>query len=155
MILLTGLVLCSHMEVLQWEDIPTGVLIANNPIAYDSPDGEDKAICQEVNLETLPILDMENNKIPVYSPDGYHIVRRSITDMEEAGGLLDLGKVHMLFEALPDGLHGDNRQNAVKYTLYPLAFTKRYGNVQADRLVTLFACRMDLLNTQLREAQEG
>ncbi|KAG6370252.1 hypothetical protein JVT61DRAFT_12196 [Boletus reticuloceps] len=140
----------NHMEVLQWEDIPIGALVANNPIAYDSPD-EDEVVRQQVDLETLPILDMDGNEITVYGPDGYRIVRRSIADMEEAGGLLDLGKVHTLFEAPPDGLHGDNRQNAVKYTLYPLAFTKRYGNVQADGLVTPFARRMDLLDTQLWE----
>lgn len=156
MILLTGsLVPFSHMEVLEWEDVPTGVLVANNPVAYDSPDGDDEVIRQQVDLGTLPILDLDNNEIPVYGPDGYRIVRRSITDMEEAGGLLDLGTVHSLFEAPPDGPHGDERQNAVKYTLYPLAFTKKYGNVQADGLITPFAHRMDQLDARLREPQGG
>lgn len=138
------------MEVLEWEDIPAHILAANHPIAYDSPDAEEEGIRQEVDMEIHPIMDLDGHEIYVYDSEGYRIIRRSIVDKEEGGGLLDLSKVHTLFDGMPDGFQAHGEHNAVKYMLYPLGFSKKYGNVQANGVIVPFAKKMRQLDAVLR-----
>ncbi|KAH0826434.1 hypothetical protein J3R83DRAFT_5416 [Lanmaoa asiatica] len=114
----------NHMEVLQWDDIPVRQLIANHPVTYNTTDDDD----------TVPRT--------VTASSG-------VIDFIETGCLLNLSKAHALFEPqaennnnnpfADDAIDPAHAGRAVKYTLYPLAFTKKYGNLQVDGVIPPFA----------------
>lgn len=72
---------------------------------------------------------------------------------QSTGALVDLSLVHTLFQTDADD-YGHVR-NDVKYTVYPLAFTRNMGNVQADGVISPFARRMNIIDKRLRGREDG
>lgn len=71
---------------------------------------------------------------------------------------MDLSLAHTLFQTDRDDF--GHVRNDVKYTVYPLAFTRNLGNIQADGVITTFGRRMNLLDAKLQgiaigEEREG
>ena len=64
---------------------------------------------------------------------------------------MDLSSVHTLFESHEDAYRGAGDQNAVNFSVYPLAFTRSLGNVQADGLIAPFSRRLDILDEYIRQ----
>lgn len=64
---------------------------------------------------------------------------------------MDLSSVHTLFESHEDAYRGAGDQNAVNFSVYPLAFTRSLGNVQADGLIAPFSRRLDILDENIRQ----
>lgn len=135
------------MTVNQWSDVPIPDIVAHNPIAYDKDDEDETR--QEVDLYTYPTYDLFGDEIPVYTQDGHKILRRRAEDADPCGNLLDLASVHTLFERAPDAY--GVAANAVPFSVYPLAFTRSLGNVQADGFIMPFKHRFNLLNTKIQE----
>ncbi|KAI6011514.1 hypothetical protein EDC04DRAFT_2609863 [Pisolithus marmoratus] len=109
----------SYLNVNGWSAIDRALIQQANPVIYDKPD--DDPTWEQVDLADLPLVDEDGFEINVYNPDGFRIPRWKPTGFETCGALLDLKKVHELFQGTEDA-HG-HVQNEVPFTVYPLAFT--------------------------------
>ncbi|KAI6009795.1 hypothetical protein EDC04DRAFT_2906437 [Pisolithus marmoratus] len=100
-----------------------------NLVIYDKPD--DDPTWEQVDLADLPLVDEDGFEINVYNPDGFCIPRQKPTGFETCGALLDLKKVHELFQGTEDA----------------------HGHVQNEvtGLMLTFACRVMQLNTAICE----
>ncbi|KAI6010564.1 hypothetical protein EDC04DRAFT_2610141 [Pisolithus marmoratus] len=137
----------SYLNVNGWSAIDRALIQRANPVIYDKPD--DDPTQEQVDLADLPLVDEDGFEINVYNPDGFRIPRQKPTGFETCGALLDLKKVHELFQGTEDA-HG-HVQNEVPFTVYPLAFTQDLGNVKATGLMPTFACRAMQLNAAIHE----
>ncbi|KAF8422585.1 hypothetical protein L210DRAFT_852504, partial [Boletus edulis BED1] len=75
-------------------------------------------------------------------------IRQQIIAHQSTGALMDLSLAHTLFQTNVDDF--GHVQNNTKYTVYPLAFTRHLGNVQADGIITSFGRRMNLVDEKLQ-----
>ncbi|KAI6038253.1 hypothetical protein EDC04DRAFT_2604167 [Pisolithus marmoratus] len=137
--------LLGYLNVNGWSVIDCTLIWQANPVIYDKPD--DDPTQEQVDLADLPLVDGDGFEINVYNPDGFHIPRQKPTSFETCGALLDLKKVHELFQGTEDA-HG-HVQNEVPFTVYPLAFTRDLGNVKVAGLMPTFACRVMQLNAAI------
>ncbi|KAI6009799.1 hypothetical protein EDC04DRAFT_2610529 [Pisolithus marmoratus] len=137
----------SYLNVNGWSAIDRALIQRANPVIYDKPD--DDPTREQVDLADLPLVDEDGFEINVYNPDGFCIPRQKPTGFETCGALLDLKKVHELFQGTEDA-HG-HVQNEVPFTVYPLAFTRDLGNVKVTGLMPTFACRVMQLNAAIHE----
>ncbi|KAI6044350.1 hypothetical protein EDC04DRAFT_2599410 [Pisolithus marmoratus] len=121
--------LLGYLNVNGWSAIDRTLIWQANPVIYDKPD--DDPTWEQVNLADLPLVDEDGFKINVYNPDGFHIPRWKPTGFETCGALLDLKKVHELFQGTEDA----------------------HGHVQneAAGLMPTFACRVMQLNAAIHE----
>lgn len=88
--------------------------------------------------------------IPVFDQDGFRVRRRIPSQFETSGALVDLRKADRLFSS-EDHPMVDGKS----YHLYPLAFTKSYGNVQAKTTLRPFDTVLDDINQTLTPAIVG
>ena len=58
----------------------------------------------------------------------------------------------MLFQSHEDDFR--DTQNDVKYTIYPLAFTRNLGNLQANSIIMPFRRRMDIIDAKLQDSMD-
>ncbi|KAI6019120.1 hypothetical protein EDC04DRAFT_2607551 [Pisolithus marmoratus] len=137
----------SYLNVNGWSAIDCALIQQANLVIYDKPD--DDPTWEQVDLADLPLVDEDGFEINVYNPDGFCIPRQKPTSFETCGALLDLKKVHELFQGTEDA-HG-HVQNEVPFTVYPLAFTQDLGNVKAAGLMPTFACRVMQLNAAIHK----
>ncbi|KAI6008566.1 hypothetical protein EDC04DRAFT_2907060 [Pisolithus marmoratus] len=137
----------SYLNVNGWSAIDHTLIQWANPVIYDKPD--DDPTWEQVDLADLPLVDEDGFEINVYNPDGFCIPRWKPTSFETCGALLDLKKVHELFQGTEDAHR--HVQNEVPFTVYPLAFTRDLGNVKATGLMLTFACRVMQLNAAIRK----
>ncbi|KAI6025413.1 hypothetical protein EDC04DRAFT_2606295 [Pisolithus marmoratus] len=137
----------SYLNVNGWSAIDRALIQWANPVIYDKPD--DDPTWEQVDLADLPLVDEDGFEINVYNPDGFHIPRQKPTSFKTCGALLDLKKVHELFQGTEDAHR--HVQNEVPFTVYPLAVTQDLGNVKATGLMLTFACRVMQLNAAIRE----
>ena len=135
----------SFLEVEEWEDLPTLQVAANNPIAYDSHDPSTR---RRVDLLRYPLENPFGDVLPTYDRDGFRVIRQKILSHRSTGTLMDLSLAHTLFQT--DGDDFGHVRNDVKYTVYPLAFTRNLGNVQANGVITSFGRRMNMLDAKLQ-----
>ncbi|KAG9310706.1 hypothetical protein JVU11DRAFT_9302 [Chiua virens] len=139
-------------DVREWENL-SGLALQNfHGDLYDLPaDNPARVLINLPAQEAAAIAEADmqeevahiHHEIPVYTRDGFHVRRRipTLDGYDESGGLVDLTKVDTLFP--PD----ENGKNT--YHAYPLGFTKSYGNVQANRTITLFDKALQEINTVL------
>lgn len=92
--------------------------------------------------------DLFGDEIPIYTKRGYKIFRRTPEQSESCGNLMDLGSVHTLFEN-PEPANGE-AETPVNFHVYPLAFTRSLGNVQADGCISPFKRRLNRLDYDIR-----
>ncbi|KAF8122097.1 hypothetical protein EV363DRAFT_1405218 [Boletus edulis] len=97
----------SFLKVDEWEELPRAEIAAKYPIAYDSHEPD---VHRPVNLLHYTFED-------------------AFGDILQAT-LMDLSLAHTLFQTAQDDF-GHVRNN-VNHSVYPLAFTRHLGNVQAD-----------------------
>ncbi|KAI6043184.1 hypothetical protein EDC04DRAFT_2600368 [Pisolithus marmoratus] len=90
---------------------------------------------QEIDdLGNYDLLDEDGKEIPIYTGDG----------SMPCGAFLDLTKVPNLF--IPEDEEEDVNIHAVPCYLYPLAFTKTLGNMQADGLIHSFQQQLPMIS---------
>ncbi|KAF8833578.1 hypothetical protein BDN67DRAFT_985937, partial [Paxillus ammoniavirescens] len=129
-----------------WRPIPVDTLVRNNGEVYNKPD--DDASREEIeDLAIYPLVDDEGYEVPVYNEQGFRVPRRSPSTFITCGGLLNLNTVHELFQAADDSSCPN-----VPFTLYPMAFTKSLGNIQAKDIMPVYQPRIDLINDRHRPA---
>ncbi|KAI5987134.1 hypothetical protein EDC04DRAFT_2614925 [Pisolithus marmoratus] len=121
--------LLGYLNVNGWSVIDRTLIRQANPVIYDNPD--DDPTQEQVDLADLPLVDEDGFEINVYNPDGFCIPRQKPTGFETCGALLDLKKVHELFQGTEDA----------------------HGHVQneAAGLMLTFACRVMQLNAAICE----
>ena len=107
-------------EVDDWTCLSGEMIHRVHGALYDLPESNPDRV--RVNLRRR----QDGHEVPVYDEDGFRVHRRVPTPgrFRTSGALADLTKVHDLFS--PDD------RGKKTYHAYPLAFTKRYGNVQAS-----------------------
>ncbi|KAG6371988.1 hypothetical protein JVT61DRAFT_9006 [Boletus reticuloceps] len=140
----------SFIDAQEWEDLPREEVAAKHPAAYDCYIPETR---RGIDLLTYPLENDFNDVVNVYDEDGYRIIRQKVVSHQSTGTLMDLSLVHTLFQSNQDDyglIHND-----VKYTVYPLAFTRNLGNVQADGVITPFRCMMNIIDAKLQAGQAG
>ncbi|KAG6369061.1 hypothetical protein JVT61DRAFT_1888 [Boletus reticuloceps] len=133
------------IEVEEWEDLPRAEVAAKHPMAYDCHMPETR---RHINLLTYPFESDFGDVLNAYDEDGFRIIRQKIVSHRSTGMLMDLSLAHTLFQSNEDDF-GQVR-NDVKYTVYPLAFTRNLGNVQADGVMVAFERRMNMIDSKLR-----
>lgn len=140
----------SFIKVTDWNVIPTDDLDKQPLFLNFTSNPEDRQPVED--LAELPLLDGQDCEIPVYTMDGFRVLRRHPVASERLGCLLDLTKVPGLF--FPDSINVvDDPDSRTSIYLYPLAFTKTMGNMQADGVLHSFQRRMVALNGTLMVPQ--
>ncbi|KAF8121160.1 hypothetical protein EV363DRAFT_1302449 [Boletus edulis] len=125
-------------EVDQWTCLSGDILHRAHPgPLYDLPESDPDRV--EVDLRRI----RGGHDVPVYDTDGYRVRRRVPTRGRSttSGALVDLTKVHDLFS--PD------ERGKKTYHAYPLAFTKRFGNVQSSTTLRPYDPVIDKINREL------
>jgi hypothetical protein len=107
----------------------------------------------------MPLVDDDEQEIPLYTNTGYQIERRlaAYSEGEQPHGvLMNLRHLNMLFDE--DGmeedfedLDDDMEPSAVKYYVYPQAGLVTAGHFQANGLMTNFQKRVNILNSSIRD----
>ena len=135
---------------------------------FDSPDQLHRH--HIANLHNYPLLDDYGVELPIFSDDGDRIPRRNpIINIDEAqcGVLMNFANIQALFN--PDSqLHSDpDDQNSdstssippeshfVNVDVYPLAFLKTAGNLQANRIPHCFYPVITQVNQAVRKNPNG
>ncbi|KAG9311945.1 hypothetical protein JVU11DRAFT_8206 [Chiua virens] len=135
------------INVREWSDMSVQEIMMDNPEAYDKDDEDPSR--EIVDLNTYPNYDVFGDEIPVYGKGGFKIFRRRPEVADSCGSLMDLGAAHTLFEGAQEAQ--GTGENAVRFSVYPLAFTQYLGNIQADGLMVPFKRRMDRLDANIRQ----
>lgn len=130
----------------EWDEIPPEEVAAKYPVAYDCFDPETR---RRINLRRYPMENDFDVRLKAYDEEGFRIIRERIVSHRKTGSLLNLTQAHTLFQTEPDDF--GHVRNDVKYTVYPLGFTRDLGNVQADGVITAFARRMNVVDAKLRQ----
>lgn len=133
------------MHVEEWEELPREQVAAKHPVAYDCYDPDTR---MPVDLRTYAFENPFGDLLHAYDEDGFRVIRHKIVSHQSTGMLIDLSLAHTLFQTSEDDY--GHVHNDVKYTVYPLAFTRHLGNVQADGLIPPFARRMNIIDDKLR-----
>jgi hypothetical protein len=142
---------CSYLDVEVWRDVAEENLLDAHEVLYDKPDTDEAR--EEVDLHDLPLLDDDGCEINIYSEEGFRVPRRVPVRFRNCGALLDLHSVHELFASKDDGL--ESTRNSIPFYVYPVAFTKHMGNVQARGLMTNFNQRFTLIDKAMRPHLQG
>jgi hypothetical protein len=155
-------------EVFEWEPVPVERLTQRHPVLYDSTD---ELTRNRVDIETLPLSDASGKEIKVYSPQGSYVLRRRpVIDQEvpTCGVLMNLSRIQELFHPnAPDydddmdlqALQQEHRQRThrdpnLKCRVYPQAFLKTHGHLQANRLPHPFKDILSAINEKVRATGE-
>ncbi|PIL27988.1 hypothetical protein GSI_09932 [Ganoderma sinense ZZ0214-1] len=90
-------------EVDEWQDIMPEEIINQHRIMYTTDDEDTREEIED--LDELPLLDMQNQEIPIYNAEGKRIPRRRAVFTEDDAGLSlacgllqDLSQVRQLFD---------------------------------------------------------
>ncbi|KAI5995892.1 hypothetical protein EDD15DRAFT_2195367 [Pisolithus albus] len=140
----------SYLDVHHWRTIPEESITRVNPVLYDKPDDDPSRL--PVDLHDLPLLDDDGFEINIYNEAGYRVPRRSPSTFDTCGALLDLRRVHELYQGDEDAY--GHVQNEVPYTVYPLAFTGNLGNVKASGIMPKFAGRVAQIDKGISRHRE-
>ncbi|KAI6038227.1 hypothetical protein EDC04DRAFT_2604217 [Pisolithus marmoratus] len=132
----------SYLDVQRWHNMSLERITQNHGEVYDKPDHDLSRVA--VDLRELDLLDEDGYEINVYNKAGWRVPRRVPKESELCGALLDLDKVHELFQGR-DEVHGE-MTNEVEFWVYPLAFMWKYGNVKAHGIIPNMAARIGKLN---------
>ncbi|KAI6016457.1 hypothetical protein BKA83DRAFT_4545281 [Pisolithus microcarpus] len=132
----------SYLDVQEWEEIPIHVIEQNNRVLFDRPDTDGNR--REVEVRELDLVDEEGFEINVYNEGGYRVPRRRPREFRTCGVMLDLERVHELFKGQEE--EGGEVRNEAPFYAYPLAFSRRFGNVKSPSVTTNFERRLERLN---------
>ncbi|KAI5993850.1 hypothetical protein EDC04DRAFT_2910694 [Pisolithus marmoratus] len=135
----------SYLDVQRWHNVSLERITRNHGEVYDKPDHDPSRVA--VDLRELDLLDEDGYEINVYNKAGWRVPRRVPKESQSCGALLDLDKVHELFQGR-DEVHGE-MTNEVEFWVYPLAFTRKYGNVKAHGIIPNMAAHVGKLNESI------
>ncbi|KAI6038248.1 hypothetical protein EDC04DRAFT_2896647 [Pisolithus marmoratus] len=135
----------SYLEVQRSHKVSLERITWNHGEVYDKPEHDTSRVA--VDLRELDLLDNNGYEINVYNKAGWRVPRQVPKESELCGALLDLDKVHELFQAR-DEVHGE-MMNEVEFWVYPLAFTQKYGNVKAHGIILNMAACVGKLNKSI------
>ncbi|KAI6102274.1 hypothetical protein F5141DRAFT_1217882 [Pisolithus sp. B1] len=140
---------CINFSVVdEWANVPPATILAREGKVFTAPPGHHGH--QEIDdLANYDLLDEDGKEIPIYTAEGYMVLRRAPPNncSTPGGAFLDLTKAPALF--IPEDEEEDFNIRAVPCYLYPLAFTKTLGNMQADGLIHSFQQQLPLINGHL------
>ncbi|KAI6038204.1 hypothetical protein EDC04DRAFT_2896712 [Pisolithus marmoratus] len=135
----------SYLDVQRWHNVSLERITWNHGEVYDKPDHDPSRVA--VDLRELDLLGEDGYEINMYNKAGWRVPRQVPKESESCGALLDLDKVHELFQGR-DEVHGE-MTNEVEFWVYPLAFTQKYGNVKAHGIIPNMAARVGKLNESI------
>ncbi|KAI6043194.1 hypothetical protein EDC04DRAFT_2600374 [Pisolithus marmoratus] len=135
----------SYLDVQRWHNVSLERIMWNHGEVYDKPAHDPSRVA--VDLRELDLLDEDGYEINVYNKAGWRVPRRVPKESQSCGALLDLDKVHELFQGR-DEVHGE-MMNEVEFWVYPLAFTQKYGNVKAHGIIPNMAGCVGKLNKSI------
>jgi hypothetical protein len=159
----------SCIEIRDWECIPVEEIQATHHFnIFDSPDELRRR--HIADLDNYPLLDDHGIELPIFSDDGDRIPRRKPilnVDKDQCGVLMNFERIQALFN--PDGqLHfdpddedGDSagsippESHFVNVDVYPLAFLKTAGNLQANGIPHCFYPAIAQVNEVVRKDPNG
>ena len=131
-------------------------------------DGKDPRTRRPVDLDDLPLLSDERHEVPIYDVRGNRILRRQpMVDLDESscGVLVDLANIQALFNRIPDVSEDimdelstdgyDDDSHLVNIDVYPLAFLRTAGNVQASGIPHCFYNALKRVNESVRTPHES
>jgi hypothetical protein len=121
-----------------------------------------------VNLDELPLLSNERHEVPIYDVRGKRVLRRQpMMDPTEStcGVLVDLTNIQALFNRVPDISEdivdelstggSDDDSYLVNIDVYPLAFLRTAGNLQASGIPHCFYNVLRRINESVRRPHDG
>ncbi|KAG6369980.1 hypothetical protein JVT61DRAFT_12616 [Boletus reticuloceps] len=146
--------LASHVtfsHVTGWRNVPPEEIVARYGRLFTAPPG-DRNRTEIDDLANFPFMqDAGSNVVPIYTKEGYVVFRREPRPghSDLGGALLNLSLTPQLF--LPPNDEEDFVIRAAPCSLYPLAFSKTLGNMQAsDGLIYSFKEPLKMINEPLQ-----
>jgi hypothetical protein len=154
--------------VAAWEPINPDIITRRHPQLYDSPDMETR---EQIVLADLDLLNPQGREIHVYSERGSVVPRRKpIFDegLDPCGILMNLSNIHELFVPMAnneDDVDLDYRDDMdeafeqmpkkkLKYYIYPQAFLKKHGHIQANHVPVQFQPVIDEINRVIQDRDD-
>jgi len=131
-----------------FEAIPTRQIVRFNPVLYDSWDLDIRSVVH--NLDDLPLLNDAGQEIPVYNEAGARVPRRHQLldpDLPPCGVLLNLATCEALFN--PDLSETHERARRIRVSLYPQAYLRHAGHVQANCILPAFEPIVNAINKSI------
>ncbi|KAI5996096.1 hypothetical protein EDC04DRAFT_2612806 [Pisolithus marmoratus] len=135
----------SYLDMQRWHNMSLERIMRNHGEVYDKPDHDPSRVA--VDLRELDLLDEDDYEINMYNKAGWQVPRWVPKESQSCGALLDLDKVHELFQGR-DEVHGE-MMNEVEFWVYPLAFMQKYGNVKAHGIIPNMAAHVGKLNESI------
>ncbi len=144
-------------EVDDWAYLDVSSITEEHDVIYDSWD-ESKRLPID-SLEELPYQDESGAEIRIFNSRGKKISRRNAVwdsilaeSNRRCGLLLNLMDIDNLYNNSPD--HQDETTNQVSVRLFPQAFLRGYGHVQATGVLHSFGPAINDINTHILNLQE-
>ncbi|KAI9456721.1 hypothetical protein HD554DRAFT_2177974 [Boletus coccyginus] len=104
------------------------------------------------DLHDLDLLDDDGREINIYDEEGYRIPRRFPEDATPHGLWVDLNRAHELFDDDIDDLLAPRH---TRFSVYPQAFLKRFGNLQSKCAPAVYQHLIMHLNQDLAMALQN
>ncbi|KAH7920877.1 hypothetical protein BV22DRAFT_1179673 [Leucogyrophana mollusca] len=147
----------SCKQVLGWVPKPVETIVQAFPVLYDSPNPN---VRQVVDLNDYPLHDPNTNlEMNVYDPEGRRVPRlrcRVAPNTLNCGILINLDTVHDLFADFapedPDMMLVDEdaiRNPDAVVSVFPQAFLRKYGHVQASTVLPQFTDTLNGIRTSI------
>ncbi|KAI5986280.1 hypothetical protein EDC04DRAFT_2615157 [Pisolithus marmoratus] len=111
----------SYLDMQRWHNMSLERITRNHGEVYDKPDHDPSRVA--VDLRELDLLDDDGYEINVYNKAGWQVLRQVPKESQSCGALLDLDKVHELFQGR-DEVHGE-MMNEVEFWVYLLKYICR------------------------------
>jgi hypothetical protein len=155
------MVLASCAPVDQWTAIPEQNVYEHGPL-YDSCDPFAR---EEIGrLQEIPLIDEDNNEVPVFNEQGLRVPRRIPAinvGLGEYGIWMKLNKLYDLFSLDPaeDDLYNGFRtheedEGEYRVHVYPQAFTRTYGHFQCNTVPGCMTRHIHDVNVNVTDPQQ-
>ena len=171
LVLLHSLYLCSAKQVDEWVALDEDHIQAEHDIIFDSWDIESRNVIED--LSEIPLYDDTGKEIRIYSSDGRKIARRGAhlaPDTKSCGVLVNLRTITSVFQ--PDDNNVDMEEetdeemdmdeedrparatNRVSLSVYPQAFLRDYGHIQAKGPLQLMQPIIETINASFEDDRQ-
>jgi len=137
---------CSDVIVEEWQDLATEDILHAHGAIYDKPDYDESR--EEVDLDELPLFDEDGVEIRIYNREGFRVMRHRPVRFYKCGALIDLERIHELFQGHEDAY--GHVHNETPFWVYPLAFSRKMGNVKSASVMPNFCQRLKQIDLVIR-----
>lgn len=148
----------SAKKASKWRTLDTDNILTVNPVVYDASSPSDRKAIDD--LEAFDLHDEDGMEIPIYAPNGSRIPRRAplfAVGRKPCGLLVSLARICDLFVEW----NADNEDycsdfedpppNMANIYLYPQAYLKKHGHVQADTVPVPLQRIIKTINNKVAE----